>query len=122
MDLRYGLIVMILLVVAACGEATRPPVLASPYGDGIEHTEPVFFTGKHYNVTFKYVAAQASYEMRVEGDGHVLGPRPGDQKTAEQVASSALSHFGCPTKHRARIVAGSVSPVAGAWILQARCG
>lgn len=121
--MHLPLIVIVLLVgLAGCGNQNRAAVIASPYGDGIEHTEPVFFTGKHYNVTFKYSAARSHYDVKVEGDGRALGNGQGDRQIVEQVASSALSHFACPTRQRAQIVPGSTSAVAGAWVLQARCG
>jgi hypothetical protein len=122
MRLTPGVPAILLLVLAACGSANKATMVASPYGDGIEHTEPVFFTGKHYNVTFKFSAVRASYDVKVEGEGRALGSEPGDRQIVEQVASSALSHFACPTKQRAKIVPGTASPAAGAWTLRAQCG
>lgn len=122
MRLTPGVLPFLLMLLAACGSANKATIVASPYGDGIEHTEPVFFTGKHYNVAFKYSAARASYDVRVEGEGRALGSEPGDRQIVEQVASSALSHFACPTRQKAKIVPGTASPVAGAWTLRARCG
>jgi hypothetical protein len=113
---------VVLVVLAACGSANKPAIVASPYGDGIEHTEPVFFTGKHYNVSFKYSPVRASYAVKVEGEGHALGGGPSDRAIIEQVASSTLSHFACPTRQRAQIVPGTVSAERGSWILEARCG
>ncbi len=123
MRIRLAVLPALLVTVAACEKSkTAATIVASPYGDGVEHREPVFFTGRHYNVTFRYIAERASYDMKVEGQGRTLGGGPGDQQIVEQVASSALSHFACPTKQRAQIVPETASHVAGVWTLQARCG
>ncbi len=122
MRMWFAVLPALLIALAACEKKKTAAIVASPYGDGVEHREPVFFTGKHYNVTFRYIAARASYDMKVEGQGRKLGGGPGDLQIVEQVASSALSHFACPTKQRAQIIPETASHVAGAWILQARCG
>jgi hypothetical protein len=95
----------------------------SPYATGKRHTEPVFYNGKHYDVSFTFNSALNAYDMTVAGDGgRRLGSTPGDQKIVEQIASSTVRHFACPTGQKGYILAGSSRyRDNGTWALQAAC-
>ncbi len=97
-------------------------MLNSPYVDGVEHTEPVFFTGKHYVLKFKYDSSRSSYAARLTGRDAALASTEGDRHLAVQIVSSSLSHFACPTKLRAVVDVASMQHADAAWSMDARCG
>lgn len=109
------------LAAAGCQEARGVRIVSSPYADGVKHTEPVFYNGKHYEVSFRFNAGADLYHVTVAGKGRRLGGTPGDQEIVEQVAVSAVRHFACPTGQRGQVVPGSARHGDGAWALDARC-
>jgi hypothetical protein len=114
----------LLLAVALVGCAAKGKevlILSSPYADEAEHMEPVFFTGHHYEVTFRFSRARLAYATRVAGQGWEMTRSPDHQSTAEQVAKSALSHFACPTKQHAGIVKDTAVYGEGVWRMEVRC-
>lgn len=110
------------VAATACQEKPPPvPVVASPYSDGAEHSEPVVYNGRRYEVSFRFDAAAKHYDVKVAGRGRKLGATPGDQAIVEQVAVSAVRHFACPTGQRGEILPGSARHAGEAWAMQARC-
>jgi hypothetical protein len=95
--------------------------IASPYADGGEHVEPIVYNGKRYDVSLRFQPAGNVYDVTVAGNGRKLGGTPGDQQIVEQVAISAVRHFGCPTGQRGHVVSGSARHGGSAWGMQVRC-
>jgi hypothetical protein len=112
------------MMLAACAsQKTSVMVVSSPYQSGQRHTEPVFYNGKHYEVSFTFNAVANVYDMTVSGsDGRPLGSTGGDRKTVESIAASAVRHFACPERQKGHIVVNSTRHDGTAWQLQARCG
>lgn len=109
------------LLLAGCQQPGGVGLASSPYADGERHTEPVVYNDRHYDVSFRFDAAGNLYEVNVAGKGRALGATQGDQAIVEQVASSAVRHFGCPTGQRGHIVEGSARHGGRAWDMQVRC-
>lgn len=112
------------LAGSGCQHEVQKPVnvVSSPYKSGVKNSEPIFFNGKRYKVSFTYSAARDNYDVTVAGKGgRKLGGKPGDQKVVEQIGSSAVRHFACRSGQKARILAGSQAHVKGRWNMQARC-
>jgi hypothetical protein len=112
------------LASGGCQHEVQKPVnvVSSPYKSGVKHSEPVFFNGKHYKVSFTYSAARNNYDVTVAGrGGRQLGGQPGDQKIVEQIGSSAVRHFACASGQKAQILPGSQAHAKGSWNMQARC-
>jgi hypothetical protein len=107
--------------LAGCGQKSAVTVLSSPYADGIEHAEPVFFTGKHYLLKFKYDSSRSSYAVRLSGTDTTLAATDGDRRLVTQIVSASLSHFACPTKWRAVVDAASMQHGDAVWSMDARC-
>lgn len=118
---RYLVLIAAALAAAGCQETRGVRIVSSPYADGAKHTEPVFYNGKHYDVSFQFNAAADLYQVTVAGKGRRLSGTPGDQQIIEQVAVSAIRHFACPTGQRGQVVPGSIRHGDGAWALEARC-
>jgi hypothetical protein len=119
-----GLAVVFLgAIVAACASQKAPVlVVSSPYQSGQRHTEPVFYNGKHYEVSFAFNAIANVYDMTVSGSGgRPLGGTGGDRKTVEAIAASAVRHFACPDRQKGHIVVNSTRHNGTSWQLQARC-
>ena len=108
--------------LSGCAPKSAVTVLSSPYVDGVEHTEPVFFTDKHYVLKFKYDSSRSAYTARLTGRDAALAPTEGDRQLAVQIVSSSLSHFACPTKSRAVVDAASMQHADAGWSMDARCG
>lgn len=110
------------LLVAGCSQ-NKPRVVSSPYSDGVNHSEPVFYNGKHYKMRFRYQSHVNTYAVNVSGKGgRKLGGKPGDQKIVSDMVSSAIGHFACARGQRGRVVPGSQRHSNGAWNMQAKCG
>lgn len=109
------------VLMAGCVPTSGVTVVSSPYADGQRHTEPVIYNGRRYDVSFEFDAAGAIYVVNVAGKGRALGATDGDRAIVEQVASSAVRHFGCPTGQRGQIVPGSPRHGGTAWDMQVRC-
>lgn len=109
-------------LATGCAPKSSVTVLSSPYSDGGEHTEPVFFTGRHYDLTFRFDAGDAAYHVNVKGRDTAFSGSEKDGETAKQIVASALSHFACPTKQRAAVMPGTARHDAGSWVMKARCG
>jgi hypothetical protein len=119
--LTVGLIAMAL--VACASQKNDVMVVSSPYQSGQRHTEPVFYNGQQYEVSFTFNAIGNVYDMIVSGSGgRPLGGTPGDRKVVEAIAASAVRHFACPDRQKGHIVANSTRHNGSAWELQARCG
>ena len=117
-----GLALAMGLAVSGCeqpGEAAA--VVSSPYADGAEHVEPIVYNGKRYDVSLRFLAPANVYDVTVAGTGRKLGGTPGDRQIVEQVAMSAVRHFGCPTGQRGQVVEGSARHGGSAWGMQVRC-
>ena len=119
-------VIFALIAVTALGACQQQRknvnVVSSPYSDGVRHTEPVFYNGKHYKVSFAFAAARNAYDVTVAGKGgRKLGGGSGDRNVVEQVGSSAVRHFACANRQKGRVVPGSASHGAGKWTMQARC-
>lgn len=113
-------ILLAMVVVGCAGPKTR--VAQSPYANGATHTEPVFYNGKHYRLSFRYNSGLNAYNVSVKGrGGRKLGGTPGDQKVVTGMASSALRHFTCARGQKAAILPGTMRHNAGIWHMQARC-
>jgi hypothetical protein len=112
------------MMLAACASQKTPVmVVSSPYQSGQRHTEPVFYNGKHYEVSFAFNAIGNVYDMTVSGsDGRPLGGTAGDRRTIEAIAASAVRHFACPERQKGHIVVNSTRHDGRTWQLQARCG
>ena len=117
-------VVVIGMMLAACAsQKNAVMVVSSPYPSGQRHTEPVFYNGQQYEVSFTFNAIANAYDMIVSGNGgRPLGGTPGDRKVVEALAASAVRHFACPDRQKGHIVANSTRHNGGAWELQARCG
>ena len=102
-------VVVIGMMLAACAsQKNAVMVVSSPYQSGQRHTEPVFYNGKHYEVSFTFNAVANVYDMTVSGGGgRPLGGTAGDRKTIESIAASAVRHFACPERQK-----GSCRPAA----------
>jgi hypothetical protein len=109
------------VAATACQEKPAVPVVASPYADGAQHTEPVVYNGRPYEVSFRFDAAAKHYEVTVAGKGRKIGATAGDRQIVEQIAASTVRHFACPTGQRGEIVPGSVRHAGDGWAMQARC-
>jgi len=124
--IRYVALLSFVAVIAAMTGActqNKARVVSSPYGDGRNHSEPVFYNGKHYALRFKYVAHQDLYNVKIAGKGgRSLGSKPGDQKIVSNVVSSAVRHFACARGKKAYVLPGTARHSKGAWAMQARCG
>ena len=123
--IRYGLLLAVIAVLAmmtgACTQ-NKARVVSSPYRDGTNHSEPVFYNGKHYKLRFKYVAHRDIYDVNVVGKGgRKLGGKPGDEKIVSDMVSSAIRHFACARGKKAFVVPGTPQHNNGAWNMQARC-
>jgi hypothetical protein len=116
-----GLALAMGLVVSGCEQPREVSVVASPYADGAEHVEPVVYNGKRYDVSLRFQPAGDHYDVIVAGKGRKLGGTPGDRQIVEQVAISAVRHFGCPTGQRGEVVPGSPRHAGMAWGMQVRC-
>ena len=117
-----GLALAMGLVVSGCEEPKGPAtVVASPYADGGEHVEPIVYNGKRYEVSLRFQPDGNVYDVTVAGNGRKLGGTPGDQQIVEQVAISAVRHFGCATGQRSQVISGSARHGGSAWGLQVRC-
>lgn len=113
--------ILLVLVVGGCA-AQKPRVSQSPYGNGVTHSEPVFYNGKHYKVSLRYNAGLNVYAVAVRGKGgRKLGGTPGDRKIVADMARSAVAHFGCARGQKAAIVPGTPRHAAGIWHMQAKC-
>ena len=107
--------------LGGCAQKSAVKVLSSPYADGIEHAEPVFFTGKHYLLKFTYNSSRSSYAVRLSGTDTTLAGTEGDRELVSQIVSASLSHFACPTKWRAVVDAASMRHGNAVWSMDARC-
>ena len=117
-----GLALAMGLVVSGCEQPKAPAaIVASPYADGGEHVEPIVYNGKRYEVSLRFKPAGNVYDVTVAGNGRKLGGTPGDQQIVEQVAISAVRHFGCATGQRSQVISGSARHAGSAWGLQVRC-
>jgi hypothetical protein len=116
-----GLALAMGLALSGCEQPRGAVIVSSPYADGAEYTEPVVYNGKRYDVSLRYQAAGNLYDVTVAGNGRKLGGTPGDQQIVEQVAISAVRHFGCPTGQRGHVVSGSARHGGSAWGMQVRC-
>jgi hypothetical protein len=111
------------VLAAACTSKSHINVVSSPYADGVKHTEPVFYNGKHYDVSFRFDAHVNAYEVTVAGKGgRAIGGEAGDRAIAEAIAASTVRHFACASGQKAGVVAGSPRHAEGRWDMQARCG
>jgi hypothetical protein len=124
MTVRGLTVVAVGMVLAACAsQKNGVTVVSSPYPSGQRHTEPVFYNGQQYEVSFTFNAIADVYDMSVSGSGgRPLGGTPGDGKIVEAIAASAVRHFACPDRQKGHIVANSTRHNGSAWELQARCG
>ncbi len=110
------------LVLAACQTQNNVRVVSSPYSSGKTHTEPVVYNGKPYNVGFTYRASRDAYDITVSGkNGRALGGSEGDRKIVEQIGSSTVRHYACPSSKKGRIVPGSSRHTGNKWQMQAKC-
>jgi hypothetical protein len=116
-----GLALAMGLTVSGCEQPGGVAVAASPYADGAEYVEPVVYNGKRYDVSLRFQPAVKVYDVTVAGKGRKLGGTPGDQQIVEQVAISAVRHFGCPTGQRGQVVSGSARHAGSHWGMQVRC-
>lgn len=116
-----GVALAVGLALSAC-EQPKPEgmAVASPYADGQEHIEPIVYNGKRYQVSLRFRAAGDLYDVTVAGNGRRLGGSPGDRQIVEQVAMSAVRHFGCPAGQRGQVV-GTARHGGSAWDMQVRC-
>lgn len=102
-------------------KTSRVGIVNSPYSSGQTHVEPVVYNGRRYNVAFRFQAAQNLYDVRISAAGRKLQGRAGDRKVVEQLATSAVRHFACPSGLKGQIVPGSQVHDGQAWKLKARC-
>ena len=108
--------------LSGCGKSTPAVnVFSAPCADGKEHSEPVFYNGKFYLVSYRFEQAALAYGLTVQGkDGRRL--KPSDAPAADQLAVPSLSHFACPSKQRAAVLPGSLKHEANGFTMKARCG
>ena len=116
-----GLALAMGLTVSGCEQPSGVAVAASPYADGARYVEPVVYNGKRYDVSLRFQPAVKVYDVTVAGKGRKLGGTPGDRQIVEQVAISAVRHFGCPTGQRGQVVSGSARHAGSHWGMQVRC-
>jgi hypothetical protein len=111
-------------LLAACAQSPAPSVhiISAPFADGREHKEPVFYNDHMYAVTYRFDAGAAAYKVRVARQGRAMKAGEANQKAAEAIATSSLSHFACPTKKRAQILPGSLLHDGAAYSMNLRCG
>lgn len=119
---RSAIAVLAAVLAAACTSKSNINVVSSPYADGVNHTEPVFYNGRHYDVSFRFDAHANAYEVSVAGKGgRSLGSEAGDQAIIEAIATSTVRHFACAASQKASVMPGSPRHSDGRWSLQARC-
>lgn len=112
-----------LLATTACAPKNQINVVSSPYADGVTHTEPVFYNGKHYDVSFRFNAHANAYEVTVAGKGgRPLAAGDGDRVIVEAIGTSTVRHFACATGHKSAVVPGTTRHAAGRWDMRTRCG
>jgi len=120
--MRYVMLVAVIATILGACSQNKARVVSSPYSNGVSHTEPVFYNGKHYKMRFKYQAHRNAYDVNVIGKGdRKLGDKPGDQKIVGDMVSSAIRHFACANGQKASIVPGTALNQGGSWNMQARC-
>ncbi len=121
--MRYAVLMALIAVMTGACAQNKPRVVSSPYADGVNHSEPVFYNGKHYKLRFKYRAHRDAYAVNIIGKGgRKLGNKPGDQKIVSDVVSSAIRHFACARGQKAVVLPGTTQHAGGSWNMQARCG
>ena len=110
------------LALAGCQKAPLPPEPAEKpqaQAQTASRSEPVFYNGRQYQVSYNHDAARGDFDVQVKGITKPMGS--GDQSQAQDIASGVLRHFACPKGLTGRI-AGTPAFDAGTWRMQARCG
>ena len=116
------LIAVMALALAACAKPAPPPELVEKPQAKVQtasRSEPVFYNGRQYRVSYSHDAQRGEFDVRVKGINKPIGSDDGAQ--AQDIASGVLRHFACPKGLTGRI-AGTPSFDAGTWAMQARCG
>jgi len=120
--IRHGVMMALIAVMIGACSQNKARVVTSPYNDGVSHSEPVFYNGKHYKLRFKFQAHRNTYDVNIIGkNSRKLGSKPGDQKIVSEVVSSAVRHFACARGQKAFVVPGTAQHNGGAWDMQAQC-
>jgi hypothetical protein len=110
------------LMLAACQKAPLPPEPAAKPQSKVQtasRSEPVFYNGRQYQVSYSHDTGRGDFDVRVNGQNKAMGA--GDGAVAQDIASGALRHFACPKGLTGRI-AGTPAFEAGTWRMTARCG
>ncbi|CAN5555388.1 hypothetical protein BH10PSE7_BH10PSE7_37410 [soil metagenome] len=110
----------IIAALAACAEQSRVSVTKKTKAtvDTRSRSEPIFYNGKHYLLTFDYNEGAKVFDMRVSGTSAAMTSK--QEKDAVAIATSSLGYFSCPDGQRGRLQ-GSPRFGSGTWAMQARC-
>jgi hypothetical protein len=112
----------LILTLVACQKTPLPPEPVEKPQAKVQtgsRTEPVFYNGRQYQVSYNHDAARGDFDVRVKGLGKPMDA--GDGARAQDIASGVLRHFACPKGLTGRI-AGTPAYEAGTWRMTARCG
>jgi hypothetical protein len=117
---RFAVLSLILLTACAQQSATRveslPPVAQPPAAKTEKvanaRTEPVFYNGKTYQLSFG--KGKGGYAMRV------AGMSAGQKKDAIAVATSSLRYFACKDGQDSKVTSGP-NYQGGIWAMSAAC-
>jgi hypothetical protein len=104
-----------LVLLTACQSDNGARITSSAPAATGARSEPVFYNGKTYQMSFNSTKGSGLYDMTVAGMG------PGQKKDAVAVATSSLGYFACPDGQRGQL-ASEPSYVGSTWRMQARCG
>lgn len=106
--------------LAGCAEKSRVDITTrKPTVDTRSRSEPIFYNGKRYLLTFTYDKGGRVFDMKVLGTTAAMTGK--QEKDAVAIATSSLGYFSCPDGQRGRLVGGARFG-SGVWAMQARCG
>ena len=88
---------------------------------GPARVEPLFYSGRTYQVQFRQIKTRQAYLVDVSARGAVLGKTSEDRRVVSEVGRNAINHFVCLDGQTAQIVDGSVQPGVVGWKMMARC-
>ena len=111
----------VVAVLAGCAEKSKVDITTRKKQtvDTRSRSEPIFYNGKHYLLTFTYNEGQRLFDMKVLGTTAAMTGK--QEKDAVAIATSSLGYFSCPDGQKGRLVGGARFG-GGVWSMQARCG
>lgn len=119
---QTAILLAISFLIFGCQSNKNVNFVSSPYSSGKTHSEPVFFNGKHYRVSFRFDAPQNAYATKVAGKGgRPLGGRDGDRKVIQEIGTSSVRHFGCARGQKGVVLPGTLKHHGTYWTMRIRC-